>query len=433
MNLSKIGKSPLTFGHSASKLLGIDSASGGTLMPNAARFKTGGGQPMTAQQLAMAAASADDQATQLIKARSQPIIQSMFSIALGAGNNGALGQTFVQNLQNVGLNRRVILEFTGTITPTNETLTATPFSVLNLVSKIVLTDLANYDRINTNARHLHMVATANKRGNYLGAFVNDGIARIGNNMNVQNAQQAANAAFTFRFFVELPLSVTPDNFKGAVWANVTGGTWRVAITIANAASAFPGSAATDLSNAAYQSDQVANGAILTALNCVFHQDYLYNIPTNPKTGDYILPTLSLAHNYLLISAPYANVVANTDYAIQYTNNRTFLSTMFEYINNGVMNPGTDIAYVGVQIANQLFIRKTDPFMLGAATREMIGGDFPAGVYMVSHREKPILTNNSGNTQLVINATSAVAAFGTAYWEMISVQNAAVNGTSLPAS
>ncbi len=433
MSLSKIGaRSPLTFGYrNASKALAIDSATGGTQLPNAARFKSDG--PMTAADQAAMVMQADAVATNLIRQRAQPIIQEMQSQAMGAAatNNAALGQTFTYNLTNVGLNRRVILEFTGTITPTNETITATPFSVVNLIDRLVLTDLSNYDRINTKGRHLHALATARKRANYGAAYANDGIARIANNLAVQSAPQQANAAFSFRFFIELPLCYTPDDYRGAIWANVTGGTWRVAITVNN--TPFAGSAATDLSNVAYQSDQAASGALLTALNVKIHQDYLYDVPVNPKTGEYILPTMSLAHNYLLLTAPYQGVIANSDFAIQYTNNRTFLSTMFEYVNNSTMNPGTDINYVGVQIANQLFVRKTDPWTLALATRELIGGDYPPGFYYIDHREKPILTNNSGNTQLVINASSSTNGQGNAFWEMISIQNAAVNGTSLPSS
>lgn len=430
MSISKLGiRSPLTFGYrNASRSLAIDSATGGTQLPNAVRFKADG--PTAADQAAMVMA-ADAQATNLIRQRAQPIIQEMQSQAMGTGNNGALGQTFTYNLTNVGLNRRVILEFTGTWTPTAEVLTATPFGPINLIDRLVLTDLSNYDRINTKGRHLHALATARKRGNYGAAFVNDGVARIGNNAAVQTSPQAANAAFSFRFFIELPLCYTPDDYRGAVWANVTGGTWRVAITINN--TPVVGSAATDLSNACYQSNLANQGALLTALNVKIHQDYLYDVPVNPRTGEYILPTMSLAHNYLLLTAPYTGVIANSDFAIQYTNNRTFLSTMFEYVNNSLMNPGTDINYVGVQIANQLFVRKTDPWTLMLQTRELIGGDFPPGFYYIDHREKPILTNNSGNTQLVLNASSSTTGQGNAFWEMISIQNAAVNGTSLPSS
>lgn len=427
-----VSHTPFTFGYrNAARMLGIDPATGGSQLPNAHRFKSDG--PMTAQDQAQMVMAADAQATALIRQRAQPIIQEMQSQALGAAatNNAALGNTFTFNLTNVGLNRRVILEFTGLITPTAETLTATSWGIVNLIDRIVLTDLSNYDRINTKGRHLHALATARKRGNYGASFANDGVARITNNVAVQSAPQAANAAFNFRFYIELPLCYTPDDYRGAIWANVTGGTWRVAITVN--ATPFVGSATTDLSNAAYQSDAAVQGAVMTAMNVKIHQDYLYDVPVNPKTGEYILPTMSLAHNYLLLLAPFQGVIANSDFAIQYTNNRTFLSTMFEYINNATSAPGTDINYIGIQIANQLFIRKTDPFTLALAARELIGGDFPAGFYYVDHREKPILTNNSGNTQLVINASTAVNGQGNAFWEMISIQNAAVNGTSLPSS
>ena len=167
---------------------------------------------------------------------------------------------------------------------------------------------------------------------------------------------------------------------------------------------------------------------------IVHQDYLDQIPINPKTGQAILPVASLAYNYLILNTPQYGIVANTDFATQYTNFRTFLSTMFEYNNGGTLNPGTDINYIGIQVANQVYLQKTDPFMLGLMSRTLIGDDYPSGFYYIDHRAKPIITNQYGNTQLIVNASTAAAgSYLNVYWEMLSVQNQALNAGSLASS
>lgn len=415
---------------------GLYNHPGMTMTGNRPRFKVnpvtaGAPPPMSnAQKIQMA----DAAATQLILAQAQPMYQPMISTAY-PGNNVVQGQNYNYNLINVGLNRRIVLEITGTIAQAaGETLTKTPFGIFNLISNVTLTDLSNYQRVNTMGRHLFALATARNRAAYGASFLNDSPAKMGSNMLVNNAPaEVVNVAQPFRFFIEIPLCYHERDLRGAVWANVTGGNWRVNLTFNQ--TPIVGSAAVDTSNACYQSSTAGDVGVISNVNVVVYQDYLTNIPTDPKSGKTILPTMSLAYNYLLLNTPNFGIVANTDFATQYTNFRTFLSTMFEYNNDGVLNPGTDIAYVAIQVANQLYIDKETPFSLGLKTRNLIGDDFPAGFYYFDHRKKPIITNNTGNTQLIINASSANAgAYLNVFWEMLSLQNQALNAaTSLPAS
>ncbi len=374
-------------------------------------------------------AAANDQATALILSQAQPMFQQMLQTAV-AGNNTVQGQTFNFNLINVGLNRRIVVEITGTIAPANgEQLSATPFGIMNLLSNVTLTDLSNYQRVNTNQRHLFALATARGRGAFGASYLNDSPARMGSNMAINSAPAIINAATPFRVFVEIPLSYTDYDLRGAVWANVTGGQWRLSLTFNQ--NAIVGSATTDTSNACYRSSTANDVGVISNVNMIVHQDYLDQIPINPKTGQAILPVMSLAYNYLILNTPQYGIVANTDFPTQYTNFRTFLSTMFEYNNGGVMNPGTDINYIGIQVANQVFLTKADPFAIGLMTRQLIGDDFPPGFYYMDHRKKPIITNQYGNTQLIVNAaTAANGSFLNVYWEMLSIQNQALNAGSL---
>lgn len=407
-----------------------DRFSGGPVNVERRRFKQGDMPQMSQAQRVQ---QANDAATALILQQSQPMFQQMLSQAVN-GDNAALGQVYNFNLINVGLNRRIVVEISGTIKPANgEVLNASPFGIMNLISNVTLTDLSNYQRINTNGRHLFALATARRSGAFGAAFLNDSPVQMGSNMAINSApaQIAGANGAPFRIFLELPLAYHENDLRGAIWANVTGGQWRLSLTFNNAP--IVGNATTDLMNAAYVSSTANDIGVVKDVNIIVHQDYLDQIPINPKTGQAILPVASLAYNYLILNTPQYGIVANTDFPTQYTNFRTFLSTMFEYNNGGVMNPGTDINYIGIQVANQVFLLKADPFAVGLMTRNIVGDDYPAGFYYIDHRKKPIITNQYGNTQLIVNAKTAAAdSFMNVYWEMLSVQNQALNAGSLAA-
>lgn len=58
--------------------------------------------------------------------------------------------------------------------------------------------------------------------------------------------------------------------------------------------------------------------------------------------------------------------------------------------------------MSIRNAGNTDIVRADPYTLALLNRENIGDDLPAGYYTFNHRAKPIFTNNSGNTNLVIN-------------------------------
>jgi hypothetical protein len=75
----------------------------------------------------------------------------------------------------------------------------------------------------------------------------------------------------------------------------------------------------------------------------------------------------------------------------------------------------------------------DGRMLGLFGRNQIGGDFPAGMYYLDFRHRPIDTNQFGNMQLVINPASvggsgAVFLYG---WEAFGVIGLVNQGGSIP--
>lgn len=376
----------------------------------------------------------NDAAQQAVLAVAQPMIQQVNLTSI-PGTNTAQGQVLNIPLQNVGLNTKITIEVSGTIAAlAAETLVRTAWSLSNFFSNIQLTDLSNYQRINTSGLHLFALACLKAKGVFGGAYMTDSPVAMGSNFRVNFSPASVNGAINFRMFFELPLAYHDYDLRGAIYAAVTSAQWRVQLTINPLLVAPVG--ATDLLNSSFQSNSAAAGSQGALTNVVIkvYQHYLDQLPRNQKTGAPIVPLISLAWDYLIQSTTVPNVAAGADFPVQYANFRTFLSTIAIYDNAGTFNAGTDVNYLGIQVANQVFLQQLDPFMASLQNRMNIGDDFPNGTYVFDHRRKPIVTNQYGNTQFVGNFSQANAGASLVMmYEMLSLQSQAINAGSLAAA
>lgn len=373
----------------------------------------------------------NDQAQSLVLAVARPMIQNTMSSNLGAN---AIGQTISFNLNNVGLQTKITVEVQGTLTAgAAENLTKTPWGLANIFSQVVLTDLSNIQRINTTGLHLYALATLRYRGAYGASFLNDAPVAMGSNFLVNdgpNTLNTAQGAFNFRMFFECPLAYHDNDLRGAIYANVTNAQWRLQLTVNP--NFFAGSGATDTLFNVYRSNLATPLATLTNFQILIYQHYLDQLPRG-KNNQPIVPLLSLSWNYLILNTVSTGISATQDFPVQYANFRTFLSTIAIYDNGGTFNTGSDVNYVAIQVANQTYLEKLDPFMSSLRTRQMIGNDYPPGTYVFDHRRWPIVTDQFGNTQFVLNASNVNAnASLQMMYEMLSIQNQAINAGSLAA-
>lgn len=372
----------------------------------------------------------NDKAQAAVLALAQPMEQPLAPITF-TGNNAAIGQTSVVLMNNVGLNRKILVEVTGTLSQAAaETLLRTPLGMANFFSNITLTDLNNVQRINTTGWHMYLLGSARNRGALGAAFVNDAPAQMGSTYNVMNSPAAITTAQQFRIVYEIPIAYHDWDLRGAIYAGVTSAQWRLALTVNP--NLIVASNAADATQAAYKSSTVGNIGILSAVTIQVYQCYLDQLPRSG--GQPVLPAISLSYNYLLINTTNQAGAAGFDTAIFYPNFRTFLSTIVQYDNAGSLNLGTDINYLAIQVANLTYLRKLDPFIIQWMTRNMIMDDFPPGHYYLDHRNKPIDTNQFGNTSLVLNPSlvNAGAAINLGY-EMLAIQSQAINAGSFPAT
>jgi hypothetical protein len=371
----------------------------------------------------------NDDAQAVVLALAQPMQQPLSPIRF-SGNNAAIGQTSVVVLNNVGLNTKLIVEVTGTIAQAAaETLTRQPLGAANFFSNITLTDLNNVQRINTTGWHMWLVGSARNRAAYGSAFVNDAPIQLASNYLVQNMPATVTTVQPFRIFFEVPISYHDYDLRGAIYAGVTSAQWRLQLTI-NPNFIVPNTAA-DATQAGYKSSSADLGIIANVVIQIY-QCYLDQLPRS--NGVPVLPAMSLSYNYLLINTTNLMGAAGFDTAVFYPNFRTFLSTTIQYNNAGALNLGTDINYLAIQVANMTYLRKLDPYYVQLQTRNIMMDDYPPGHYYLDHRNKPIDTNQFGNTSLVVNPSlvNSGASLNLGY-EMLAIQSQAINAGSFPST
>jgi hypothetical protein len=381
--------------------------------------------PAQAQASAAAAAYKSNQmARDLILSQAT---DTWLNIATNTVTGTIPGQTFNVPVRNVGFIKRFVIELSGTLAQTGtETLTRTTLGAANIISNVTFTDLANNARINSTGWHLHALASARRQGVFGGAFTNDSPTGYGANFKVIGAPSPITAGQVWRVFVEVPVTYGDYDLRGGIYANVVNGTMNLAFTI------NPNFVVANTANptlAAYQSSSAVLGTH-SAVSYTVWQNILDKLPED-KNGGAILPYVDMAQNYLISYSQISTLVLNQDNPSYYANFRQFLSTIALYDNVGVLGAGADVNSFSMQTANYTNIWKFDPYTAKLLERQIIGDDFPLGMYYFDHRKKPIATSQFGNMSLNFNpaAVTAGAVLYTA-WEMMAATDQVTNAGSL---
>jgi len=356
-------------------------------------------------------------------------------------NSPAPGSVITFYIRNVGLVKRLVVYFKATVTAGatstqyltgNQASNANPgFGLANFISNVTFSDLGNNQRINTTGWHLTAVASAKRRGVFGAAYTTDTPLAYGNNNNrimYAPATIAKNVAAEIDFFLEIPFVKNDTDLRGAIFADVTQATAQVQITLNP--NMFVTSTA-DATLAMYQSGG-SDLASLSNLTMTVYQNYLDQLPR--MGGVPILPELDIGTAYLLNNSASTLPVANQLNGAPFTNARTYESVTWYYDNNGTLNVnGSDLTSVQLTSANFTNIQNLDPKMLGLMCRNIIGDDFPAGMYYMDFRDRPIDTNQYGNMVLNIQPSSvsgsgAYLGYG---WEAFGIIGLVNQGGSIP--
>lgn len=365
------------------------------------------------------------------------IIQNAREMWQITNTNTNVAQNVQQNipLRNIGMCKRLLLEVTGTVAASGaENQSLTKWGLANVLSSVIVTDLANYNRIQTTGWHLFNLACLRRQAIYGAAYPTDSPVAYGSNIQVNDAPANVNAgtgAKSFRIFYELPLAYSDTDLSGAIYSAVVNATWQVSYTVNPNFFVATGA---DATLAAYQSSTAALG-VLSNVNVRVHQIYLDQLPFS-NNGQPILPYFDLATGYLIQNTGFS--VAPTqgiDYPVQYPNFRSILSATFLVDNPGFNGAvGSDINYIGIQAANLVYLLQVDPNAISLRTRNTIGADLPTSAYCLETRISPINTTAYGNMQIVLNMATVEAGFNLQMgWEMKSIINSVAGASSLPAN
>lgn len=379
-------------------------------------------QQLTPQQQAAAVMQQNSAARSLVLNSAYPMLQQ---IASGTVLPDA---SPIVNIppQNVGLLKGFIVEITANVTGGSALSTLTPFGPSNILQNVLFTDLQNYQRINTPGWHLFAIDTAKQGRPFFSSTPSDSPVGFGANWNVISAPATIATTVnvqTIRMFYWVPLAYSETDLTGAIYGGVVNATMNLQLTFANSAQFFK--AAGDATTSVYSG---SNGTV-TSYNYTIYQSYLDQLPASDK--GIILPQVDLNTIYEIKQTTFTGIPVAQDFYMPYSNFRHFLSTVAVYDNNGTLGVGTDINYWSFRTANYTDTKKADPYVWKGMERRRILTDYPKGTYYFDHRSKPIYTTQTGNTNLVLNASAAAAnASVLVGWEMLANVTNLVNAGSL---
>ena len=342
----------------------------------------------------------NSQARQLIAAQSIDMVQQIYSSTIVPSAQSVINI----NPRNVGLLRGFWIEVQAKMSCASGTAPLTAFGPANLLSNITFYDLNNNVRINTAGWHVAMLDAVRKGYPYPYGLTTGSPIGFGNTWASQTVAAPADlpttapTSYNVRMLYYLPISYTKDDLRGAIYMGVTNATANLQLTLN-----YPGwnVATGDATLAVYSGGTTP---VWSAASVTVYQDYYDQLPQG-SNGAPVLPLIDLSTVYELKNTSLSSINAGQDFPIPYSNFRSFLSTFMVYDNGGTLSNGDDINYLGLQAANFTFMLKTDPFLWSQWTRDNIKVDLPEGIYYLDHRRKPLNTNQYGNLQLILNAST----------------------------
>jgi hypothetical protein len=391
----------------------------------------------TMQAMQDNAGNVDAQITRMLLTVGEDMTQP---IASGAFTPNGNNNTITTPMRAVGLTRGFILKITVPFTNNDTTVdaTLTDWGAANIVSNFTMTDLDNYQRINTTGWHLFALNTDKEGfpfGSALLASALDTPVKMGNVFNCMSASGTiahSGGTGTIQMYYWIPCSYGKRDLRGALYTGIVNSTGYIAFTV------NPNfvSTAGDATFACYKQAAATAPLVIGNATWTLYQNYIDQIPrydSGANKGQPILPPISMRTQYRLANTTLTGVQANNDFPIPFSNFQSFLSMTAIYDQNGTLNAGTDINAWKLAAANTLQFFYLDPITQALRSRVKIKTDWPKGSYLFSFREQPINTNQAGNMQILLNAASAAAQSSVNVgFEMFARVNAVLGAQSLPA-
>lgn len=342
--------------------------------------------------------------------------------------------------QNVGLLVGVWVQVIHTISNgASVPISLSDFGPLNALAQVQFNDLQNNTRIQCPGWGLGMVNSVRQASRSTQPFaasftrsatdcpVNFGPNFAGVTSATPLIAPSGTGSVTMWYFV--PVSYSEDDLRGTIYMNVLNATCQLILS-------FPGNGGStnygvtvavvngaDSTQAMYVGTEAGsvNSVSISSTTVNAYQLFYDQLPVSPQNGQTILPQMDMQTIYEIKQTVQTAIVANQDFPYQYANFRDFLSTLIVYVNtasNGARGNGSDVNYFALQSANFTNIWKLPPAVLAVQTRNLIGSDMPPGCYYFPTRQRRISTNQYGNMQVIMNASTA----GTGAYQLVLTED-----------
>jgi P3 major capsid protein len=345
------------------------------------------------------------------------------------------GTTIAINFRNIGLVKRVLVKVSGTLTaPAANNMALTKLGLANFFSTVSFQDMAGVNRIMTLMPHLIYLSALKRRQVWGASYVTDtpfGMSNNNTSLNTVPSTIAGGATVPFSFMLEIPMSVSDEDLRGAIWAGVTQAQMQIQLTINPNLGVATG---LDPTLSVFSSSG-ASPVTLASMSIQVYQNYMDQLPTGANQEP-ILPHDDLSVSYMLNNTASVLPIANSDLFAPFVNGRSYLSAFMIYDNAGTLTvDGLDVNYVQIVAANLTPIVKVDPQTAFQMVREQLGTDLPAGIYYFDLRRRPINTDVYGNMQLGLNpsAVGGSTAYVLYFWEALARVGQVAEMGSMPSA
>ena len=328
-------------------------------------------------------------------------------------------------LQRMGIMTGVLLQFALQVDVADAGAPAISLMApFNIAKQVTYTDFAGVNRTKTNGWQLH-TAQSFKQGDALNSIpaMSGGSAAapaLNYDTNILTMPTGAGNNQMVYFSIYVPMAYDPANdLTGAVLTQTNVGEHFITV---------------DLPQALNGADpwQFPWGASSTiTLDSLSVQAFQFYIQPQAMTADFLpLIDLSTVYGFEGGYQTTSNIAANQDVFVNYPNNRSVLSALITYENNGAFTVnGTDINSIVLLANSNTHFREMTPRMLRESMRNMVNSDIAPGSYFITSRRQPILTQLYANVQAKFNIASVAGAGVTQLVSQYEVQYA--SGSPLP--
>lgn len=308
--------------------------------------------------------------------------------------NATLGSQIKIPLLRMGIMTGVLLQFSIPVTIATAPAVASIVSPFNFAQVVSYQDFAGTQRTRTNGYQL-WAAQSMKNNDALSAIpaMNGGgglSPTLNYNTNIFNLPTAVGDGI-IRFSLWVPMAYNQKaDLTGAVLTQTNVGEHFINIQIANA-----------LVNADPWIAPYLSGAVTqTAGTSATVEAYQYYIQPQAMDAN-SLPLIDLSTVYGFEGAleTSANINTGADVFVNYPNNRTILSALFNFENGGSFTLNeTDVNQLTLLANSNTNFLELSPRVVRETMRNIANSDMASGTYYLDHRSNPIMTQLYANVQ-----------------------------------